>query len=83
MLDNTADPQQSFDEEDQMINEEVFYEYKLIIKELLFNGADRRLKTDDGYRPIDIVRQHKTVFTAQQLKQIEIILKEHSSCFCC
>lgn len=29
-------------------NDQIFTEYKTIIKELLFNGADRSLKTNEG-----------------------------------
>lgn len=30
------------------LNEHIYSEYKIIIKELLFNGADRNLKTNEG-----------------------------------
>ena len=33
------------------IDEEIYEEYKLIIKELLFNGADRMLGTKDSLTP--------------------------------
>lgn len=33
--------------------------YKEIAKELLFNGADRQLKTKNGLRAIDILEEHK------------------------
>lgn len=38
-------------------DDEIYEEYKLIIKELLFNGADRMIGTKDGLTPRMILHE--------------------------
>jgi len=51
------------DEEDE--SETIYSEYKLIIKELLFNGANRTIKNSDGETPLDILNERKASFSDQ------------------
>ena len=53
----------TLDNELESIDEEIYLEYKLIIKELLFNGADRNIRTKEGLSALEIVNQHAEVFT--------------------
>lgn len=45
---SSKDSDESYDEDMAQMDDEIFLEFKIIIKELLFNGADRNLITGDG-----------------------------------
>jgi ankyrin repeat protein len=49
------------DDEDESVT--IYSEYKLIIKELLFNGASRTIKNSDGETPLEILNERKDGFT--------------------
>jgi hypothetical protein len=61
-------------DQNQEEDEEIYEEYKLIIKELLFNGADRMLGTKDGLTPRMILYECQDVFTEQQFASLSFIL---------
>jgi hypothetical protein len=42
-------------------------EYKIIIKELLFNGADRKALNLDGKTALMILEENKSVFSQAKL----------------
>lgn len=37
------------------VNDSIFQEFKMILKELLFNGADRNLKSNEGFTALDLL----------------------------
>lgn len=63
-------------------NDQIFTEYKTIIKELLFNGADRSLKTNEGLTALQIFEENSSLYTAVQQTSLRIILKEPQTCIC-
>ena len=44
--------------EDSGVHDEAFLEYKIIIKELLFNGASREVRTKEGLTAAEILDDH-------------------------
>ena len=51
-------------------------EFKIIIKELLFSGADRSLKTGDGMSCIQIVTNHAHYFSENQIRTLMFCLED-------
>lgn len=51
-------------------------EYKIIIKELLFNGANRFILSKDGLNAYQIVASHAEFFSEQQLRTLMYILQD-------
>lgn len=56
------------------LDSEIFLEYKIVIKELLFNGADRQAVTKDGQTALGIVESHVEVLSDTQFKSLMFIL---------
>lgn len=48
--------------------------YKKIIKELLFNGANREIETDSGHTPRDLLQDVEEDLDVQDYKQLRSIL---------
>jgi len=44
----SRDMDESYDEDMQQLDDEIFLEFKIIMKELLFNGADRSITSGEG-----------------------------------
>lgn len=61
---------------------EIYLEYKLIIKELLFHGANRSVQSKDGLTARMILDQHQEVFNADWLKSLSFILSDQTTCMC-
>jgi hypothetical protein len=53
-------------------------EHKLIIKELLFHGAQRDIRSDDGKTAIEIIDGEKDLLTKEQYRSLRIILTDQS-----
>ena len=51
-------------------NDLIFTEFKTIIKELLFNGADRSLKTKEGLTAIEMLEKDAGSYTETQLTSL-------------
>ena len=51
-------------------SDQVFIESKLVIKELLFNGANRDLLTNDQMTAYEIAQRHECYFSVQQNKSL-------------
>ena len=47
-----------------------FDEYKKIIKELLFNGANRSLRTTSGHTPLDLFLALEEEFEAEEFTSL-------------
>ncbi len=60
----------------------MFLEYKIIIKELLFNGANRDILSKDGLNAYQIVASHAEFFSEQQLRTLMYILQDQKYCIC-
>lgn len=61
---------------------ECYIEYKLIIKELLFMGADRNIKTTKSLTAMQILEDHKKALTEEQLSSMSFILQDQTTCMC-
>ena len=57
-------------------NDQIFQEFKTIVKELLFNGADRSLKTNEGQTALQIFEENSHLYTLAQQTNLNIILKD-------
>ena len=57
-------------------------EFKIIIKELLFSGADRSLKTGDGMSCVQIVTNNAQYFSDTQLRSLMFCLEDQKQCIC-
>lgn len=68
------------DFDDQSI--EIYCEYKMIIKELLFNGADRNIESTSGKTALGILFDHIEYLSDEQLKSMSFILKDQTTCLC-
>lgn len=51
--------------EEQLDDELLFFEYKMIIKELLFHGASRLIKTKEDKTALDIFTEHRASFSSE------------------
>jgi len=60
----------------------IYEEYKAIIKELLFCGADRNIKTKKGQTALDILNEFEDTLTKQQMKSMRFILTDQTTCVC-
>ena len=56
--------------------------YKKIIKELLFNGANRSLQTDDGLTPRDLLDDIEDSLDEPDYQQLRSILTYSRPCLC-
>ena len=54
--------------------DEQYLEYKLIIKELLFNGASREVKTNEGATAADILEEHEEIIPPKYYNSLSFIL---------
>lgn len=59
-----------------------FIEYKRIIKELLFNGADRTKKTLSEHTPLDLLEQIEDVLEEDEYRSLHLILNPPAQCKC-
>ncbi len=51
-------------------NDQIYTDIKLIIKELLFSGADRHLRTNDDLTAFEIAQGHKDSFSDEQNRSL-------------
>ena len=63
--------------------ETVFIEYKLIVKELLFNGANRNIKNAQGKTAFEIIYDYQDTLSPNQLRSLSFILQDNTTCMCC
>jgi hypothetical protein len=61
---------------------ECYIEYKLIIKELLFNGANRNIKTNKGLTAMELLEDHADCLSYAQMKAMSFILEDRTTCLC-
>jgi hypothetical protein len=59
---------------------ECYYEYKIIIKELLFHGASRAITTKLNMTALDILLENEANFTQEQFKSLSFILTDQTTC---
>lgn len=64
------------DEEMDLVVEETFLQFKAIMKELLFSGADRTLTADDGVTAWRTIENNEKLFTVAQYKSLQILLQK-------
>ena len=62
--------------------EDSFAEYKKIIKELLFHGADRTIETENGESPSDFVDFIQEFLNEADYLQLKSMLQVSRPCLC-
>lgn len=59
-----------------------FEDYKRIIKELLFNGASRKLKNSNGLTAFQLLEQCWDILAPSQFESLQIVLRESRPFMC-
>jgi len=59
-----------------------FDEYKNIIKELLFNGANKSLRTKSGHTPYDLFLGLENELEPEEFASLSRTLSSKTSCLC-
>ena len=77
-----ANLSEEMNDEEEVIYNEAFEKLKEIGKELLFSGAQRSAKNNNGHTPLDLLLMHEHIFKPPDFVKMRYVLTTPKGCSC-